>query len=134
MEPITSSGSPARFTAAQGFRIFGRSGCTVRPMKHLGLTLMATLSILVGFGCSSDDVSSFDTYQECFDDRPLADLPVDKILACCLDTQIDGARPACGQSEPDCINYLTNNLSQFDASTVEVQDACAQYDDMLPAE
>ena len=101
-------------------------------MKHLGMTL-AALAALATFGCSSDDVSAYDTYQDCFDDQTREDPAIDKILVCCLDTQIDGARPACGATAPDCINYLTNNLSQFDASTVEVQDACDQYEDMRPA-
>jgi len=103
-------------------------------MKHLGMTLTVALATFVGFGCSSDDVEGFDTYQACFDSRPLTDAAGDRILRCCLEASIDGAQPACGNSAPDCINYLTNNLNQFDASTVEVQDACAAYEDMLPPE
>lgn len=96
-------------------------------MKHVAL-----LAGVLAAGCSSDEIPSFPTYQECFDSRPFADPPIDKILICCLDVTINGERYACGESRAGCINYLTNNLNQFNASTVEVQDACTQYEDMLP--
>ena len=82
--------------------------------------------------CKDEPVASYEIYQDCFDD--LTDkgrLVVDALIECCLDHPIGGESPACGETASDCINYLTDNVSQFDASTVEVMDACAEVEDML---
>jgi hypothetical protein len=42
-----------------------------------------------------------------------------------------GVNPSCGDTEADCINHLTDEIAQTDASTVEVMDACAEYVDQL---
>lgn len=94
--------------------------------------LLATL--VLGFGCGEEGPESFATYQECFDD--LWDngmgLPVSEtLLECCLSHPINDVMPACGATAPDCINYLTNNLNQTNASTVEVMEGCSVYADQL---
>lgn len=95
--------------------------------------LLATL--MLGFvGCGEDEPEGFATYQECFDDKHDFGMGIavpDSIIECCLMHPIDGVMPACGESQPDCINYLTNNLNQTDATPAEVQDACAVYADQL---
>ncbi|MDX2090746.1 MAG: hypothetical protein SFX73_23005 [Kofleriaceae bacterium] len=95
--------------------------------------LLATL--VLGFvSCGDEEPEAFPTYQACFDefwDTGMG-LPVrDTILECCLSHPIDGVTPACGPTAPDCINYLTANLSQTSASTVEVMETCAIYADQL---
>jgi hypothetical protein len=101
-------------------------------MLHRTL-LLATL--MLGFvGCGEDEPEAFPSYQECFDEfhdfgRGLS-VP-DSIIECCLSHPINGAMPACGANQPDCINYLTNNLKQTDASTVEVMETCGVYADQL---
>lgn len=79
--------------------------------------------------CSGDTVQSYDTYQECFDDKVERNMKpvIESIISCCFDHEIGGEQFACKDTAPDCINYLTANLNQVDASTVEVMDACNQY-------
>ncbi|CAN5730121.1 hypothetical protein BH11MYX2_BH11MYX2_16190 [soil metagenome] len=81
--------------------------------------------------CGSDDPPGFATYDTCFDRRPQADMPVDKILECCTNATIGDNKIPCGDSAAACINYLTDNLAQQKASTVEVMDACNMYADQL---
>ncbi len=85
--------------------------------------------VIGSIGCGDDPPASFATYQACFDDRTMAaKKPIpDAIVACCLDHPIDGMSPACGDTKPDCINYLTANLNQTSADTVQVMDACTEY-------
>jgi hypothetical protein len=88
--------------------------------------------------CGEDGPEAFPTYQACFDDHTGAEaLPVAKaIVICCLEHPIAGVAPVCGETAPDCINYLTANLNQTSASTVEVMDACTDYiaQKSMPAE
>ncbi len=87
---------------------------------------------VLAFGCGEDPPTSYDTYQECFDDRyndGMGELVPDALVGCCLENPIGGVTKACGATVPDCINYLTSNLSQTSASTVEKMDACAAYVD-----
>jgi hypothetical protein len=84
----------------------------------------------VSFGCKDDaDNEAYPTYQECFDDHTESEmLPVkEAIVVCCLEHPIDGVKPVCKTTAPDCINYLTDNLKQTSASTVEVAEACDDY-------
>jgi hypothetical protein len=81
-------------------------------------------------GCEDGhDHSAYTTYQACFDQHTMKEkLPLQEaIVVCCLDHPIDGVSPACGDTKPDCINYLTANLNQTSASTTEVMDACTEY-------
>ena len=83
-------------------------------------------------GCGSDQVTAYPDFQSCFDDVTHKDATltkVDAIVTCCLDHTINGKSPACPDTTPDCINFLTNNLAQTSASTVEVMDGCQAYVD-----
>ena len=82
--------------------------------------------------CSSKEIPSFETYQTCFDDQPDGDLPTDRIVTCCLDVTVGGQRYACGTTVADCINFLTANLNQTSADTVQVREACEQYVGLRP--
>lgn len=99
----------------------------------LHAVLMAVAAATSVVGCSSDEVPSAATYQECFDDRPDNDMAQDKALTCCLDFIIDGVRYACGTTTADCINYVTANLDQTDIDQPGKQAACEMYADMRPA-
>jgi hypothetical protein len=91
--------------------------------------VLFSFGVLGSIGCGDDPPASFATYQACFDDRTMAGKqPVqDAIVVCCLDHPIMDVSPACGDTTPDCINYLTANLNQTSASTIEKMDACAEY-------
>ena len=84
---------------------------------------------LVQGACGDDPQESYPTYQECFDDHTEVEMLgiQEAIVVCCIDHPIAGTAPACGPTKADCINYLTANLSQTSASTVEVMDSCAEY-------
>lgn len=101
-------------------------------MKH-ALKVVAVF-VVFSAACGSDDPPSFETFDTCFDRRPLADMPSDKILECCTNATIDGNKTPCGDSAASCINYLTDNLQQTKASTVEVMDACDAYAAQLEPE
>ncbi len=94
----------------------------------IGVVVAGVAGVL---GCGEDghQATPYATYQACFDVHAEDEmLPVlEAIAACCVDHPIADQRPACGADAPACINYLTANLSQFDASYVQVQDACAAY-------
>lgn len=96
--------------------------------------LFSTLALALATGCGEDEPTAYDDYQTCFDE--LNDfgrgLTVrETLLECCLSHPISGAMPACGADTPACINYLTANLDQTSASTVEVQETCTTYADQL---
>lgn len=82
--------------------------------------------------CGDEDPPTAETLQACFDDQPDASLPTARIVTCCLETVIGGQRYACGTTVPDCINYLTANLNQTSADTVQVREGCEQYIDLRP--
>jgi hypothetical protein len=88
-----------------------------------------TLLLIGTMGCKDDPEEAYATYQECFDDHTMKEmLPTQEaIVVCCLEHKINGISPACGDTKPDCINYLTINLNQTSASTTTVMDACADY-------
>lgn len=98
------------------------------------------LTLVLAASCGEDPPESFPTYQACFDSRTMeaAQLVPDAIVMCCLDHPIGGVTSACGLTTPDCINYLTNELNQTSASTVEKMDSCAAYirkrNEQTPAE
>ena len=81
--------------------------------------------------CGGDSAKSYRSYQECFDDKfdKQHKMTNDSIVECCLDHSVgDGAEPPnCGNSDPECINYLTANLSQDDADITVQTSACAEY-------
>jgi hypothetical protein len=83
--------------------------------------------------CGTETTSSFETYQDCFDD--LTDNGgrevVDAIVQCCLDHPVGGDTEVCGDTMSDCVNYLTDNLSQFDADIGQRMEACTVVEDML---
>lgn len=95
----------------------------------------ALLSTLPGCGEEGHEASPFTTYQACFDEhmKPMVLTVTEAIVECCLDHPIAGQRPACGADRPECINYLTANLNQTSASTIEVMDACTEYENTVPA-
>jgi hypothetical protein len=97
------------------------------------LAAMLAVALAATVGCSSDEPPSAATFQECFDDRPDSESAPDKLLDCCLDFIVGGLRYACGVTAADCINYTTDNLSQFDIGQPERQSACEMYADMRPA-
>lgn len=83
--------------------------------------------------CGEDKPKAYPTYNECFDDVALVQMkPVlDSIVECCLDHEIGGIEHVCMDSMADCINYLTANLNQCRADTVQVRDGCTMYVDIL---
>ena len=92
--------------------------------------VLSSLVVLGSIGCDHDhEHSAFPTFQECFDEHTMKEsLPkIEAIVVCCLDHPINGVSPACGDIKADCINYLTANLNQTSADTVEVMDACTEY-------
>lgn len=95
--------------------------------------VFAVVSLALGCGDDGHEPTAYSNFQLCFDahqdDEALS--PVDAILSCCVEHPVTDLRPACGATAPDCINYLTANLSQTSASTVETQEACAAYEDGL---
>lgn len=99
-------------------------------MKLSAMFLACAATWTASVGCGGDSApEAYPTYQECFDDHVMKEsLPVkESIVICCLEHPINGVVPACGAIKADCINYLTANLNQTSASTVEVSDACADY-------
>lgn len=97
------------------------------------LAVMLAVALAASVGCSSDEPPSAASFQECFDDRPDSEAAADKVLDCCLDFIIGGVRYVCGETTADCINYTTDNLSQFDIDQPQRQAACEAYADMRPA-
>ncbi|MBA3394722.1 MAG: hypothetical protein H0T89_18895 [Deltaproteobacteria bacterium] len=95
------------------------------------LILASAILGSVGFGCGgNDDHAPYDTYQACFDEHTQEEnLPIPQaIVVCCLDHPIAGMeQPVCGETKPDCINYLTANLSQTSAGVAVVDAACDDY-------
>jgi hypothetical protein len=90
------------------------------------------LLVVVCIGCKNESgTEPFDTYQDCFDKLVETDKQMveDAIVECCIDHPIDGVKPVCKDTTPDCINFLTANLNQTSASTVEVMEACQAYID-----
>ena len=88
-----------------------------------------TLLLIGTVGCKDDPIEAYPTYQACFDEHTMKELlpTQEAIVVCCLEHPINGISPACGDTKPDCINYLTINLNQTSASTTTVMDACADY-------
>ncbi len=97
-------------------------------MKLVATVVLAVLAI-GSTACEQEHGGGFATYQECFKDHFEDEmLPVkEAIVVCCLEHPISDVVPVCGETKPDCINYLTANLSQTSASTTDVMDACADY-------
>ncbi len=97
-------------------------------------TSVALPVALATTACGEDgpDTSNFTTFQLCFDthfeDEML--MPFDAIVDCCIHHPIGGMKNACGADKPECINYITANLDQTDASTIEVMTACESYGNM----
>ena len=87
------------------------------------------LSFLFVVACSSEKTKSYPTYQECFDDVIKQDKTnIESIVQCCIEETVGGMEgPLCGADEPECINYLTNNIKQTDADITVKQQACAAY-------
>lgn len=84
-------------------------------------------------GCKDDPLPSYETYQDCFDDvTDNLDLEVvPAIVRCCTRHPIEGEIEACGDTMPDCVNYLTDNLAQVDADIGQLMEACEMVEDML---
>jgi hypothetical protein len=90
---------------------------------------LIVLLLLVLVGCGDDPPEAFDTYQLCFNkvNESNGQRVLDSIVECCIEHPIAGVAPVCKDTVADCINYLTANLNQMDASTVDVMNACAAY-------
>jgi hypothetical protein len=90
---------------------------------------LLALVLLLPVGCKDDAAESYDTLQDCFTDHTQEEsLPVvESLVVCCLDHPIMGVNPSCGETEADCINHLTDEINQTEASTVDIMDACAEY-------
>jgi hypothetical protein len=83
--------------------------------------------------CGEEKPKAYPTYNECFDDLALVQMVpvIDAIVECCHDHEIGGVERVCLATMPDCINYLTANLRQCRADTVQVRDACTLYADLI---
>jgi hypothetical protein len=95
----------------------------------LAVALFSVLCI-ASVGCEAEEAKSYATYQACFDEQTMKGdkLPVQEaIVKCCIDHPIGGMTLVCGATKPDCINYLTANLAQTSASTIDKMDACDTY-------
>lgn len=94
---------------------------------------LLALLLLLSVGCKEDGEESYDTLQDCFIDHTEVDglAVVEGLVVCCLDHPIMGVNPSCGDTAPDCINLLTNEIEQTDASTTDISDACAEYEAQL---
>ncbi len=92
--------------------------------------LLGCLVLTALTACSSDEEKTYATYQECFDDltQHAKKTTVDSIVECCIDHTVAGAKGArCGDTDADCINYLTANLKQTDADITVQTQACSAY-------
>jgi hypothetical protein len=94
---------------------------------------LLALVLLLPVGCKDAAKESYDTLQDCFTDHVEGEsLPVvEALVVCCIDHPIMGVNPSCGETEADCINHLTDEINQTEASTVDIMDACADYVDQL---
>ena len=88
-----------------------------------------SMLVLASVGCKDDPEKAYSTYQGCFDDQTMKEMmPIkEAIVMCCIEHPINGTKIVCGETKADCINYLTTNLKQTSATTVEVMDACGDY-------
>ena len=96
----------------------------------MGRTWLCVLLLTCACG-GDEDNEPYDTYQECFDAHVKDDAMAthqEVIIDCCTKHEIADAKPACGADAPACINFLTDNLDQLSASTVEVMEACQMYE------
>src|SRR5215203_2963326 len=86
-------------------------------------------SLVLFAACGGESAKSYSSYQFCFDDvKKTGKTTVETIVKCCIEHDINGMKgPVCGDAEPDCINFLTNNLKQTDADITTQQEACAAY-------
>jgi len=87
------------------------------------------IGLLFAFaGCHDHEHEGFDTFQACFDDHTMEEnLPFQEaVVVCCLDHPIDGKKEACGVTAPECVTYLTANLTSS-GTTTEVEAACDEY-------
>lgn len=93
----------------------------------------ALLALLLITACKEDGEEAYETLQDCYIDHIEGEmLPnVEALVVCCLDHPIMGVNPSCGDTAPDCINLLTNEIEQTDASTTDISDACAEYEAQL---
>lgn len=90
------------------------------------LLLSALLCALVA--CHGHDHSSYSNYQGCYDEHTNVESlsPLEAIVVCCLDHDIDGLSPACGDTATECEAYLDLNLVSGPGMT-EVSTACDEY-------
>lgn len=91
---------------------------------------MRAIVLVLLVACGGSDPKKYASYQECFDDKTEKQnkTAVEGIVECCLDHEIGGAKPPlCGADQPECINYLTANVSQNDADITVKTDGCAAY-------
>ncbi len=95
----------------------------------------ALLALLLITACKEDGEEAYDTLQDCFIDHTEEEMlpKVEALVVCCLEHPIAGEAPSCLDTEADCINLLTNEIEQTDASTVDIMEACAMYVDQLDA-
>lgn len=95
------------------------------------LILASAILGSVGYACGGGhENDAYPTYQACFDEHTEQEnlLVPQAIVVCCLDHPIAGMeQPVCGETKPDCINYLTGNLSQTSAGVAVVDAACDDY-------
>jgi hypothetical protein len=87
------------------------------------------MSLVLVAACGGDSAKNYDTYQACFDDViKQGKTNVESIVECCIEKEIAGMKgPLCGADEPECINFLTNNIKQTDADITVKQAACQSY-------
>src|SRR5689334_71200 len=95
-------------------------------MRFIVLAFAVTGALFAA--CGGDGEEAYDTYQDCFTDHTTVEkLPVgEAIVVCCLDHEIAGKKVVCGDTAPECVTYLTANLTTG-ATSAEISAACDDY-------
>jgi hypothetical protein len=94
------------------------------------------IGVLFVAACNSKSgTKAFDTFDDCFIEFNFVEKPpltvVDSVVECCLNHDIAMMKqPVCGDTQPDCINFLAANLAGPNAGIQDRMDACTQYIDM----
>ena len=93
------------------------------------MRLLLCIGISFAFiGCHDHDHGEFSTFQACYDEHVVEEsLPFQEaVVVCCLDHPVNGNAMPCGATAPECVTYLTANLTST-ATTTEVEAACDEY-------
>ncbi|MEJ7599171.1 MAG: hypothetical protein WKG01_14780 [Kofleriaceae bacterium] len=85
------------------------------------------ITCLLLAACGHDD-EGFETFQACFDEHTdVESLPVEEsIVVCALDHEFDGERLDFASAD-ECEAYLGTHLAPGDATSAQLEAACADY-------